>query len=110
MKQKIFVVLAIALVMPVTGYATEERPQSDTRIVENSSAMTTGEVRKIDLDAQKITLRHGPIPNLDMPAMTMVFQVSDPALLRKAKTGDKVRFTAKKDGGAFIVTHIESIP
>ena len=61
--------------------------------------LVDGEVRKVDLDAQKITLRHGPIPNLDMPAMTMVFQV---------KAGDKVRFAADKIGGAYTVTRMET--
>jgi Cu(I)/Ag(I) efflux system protein CusF len=58
-----------------------------------------GEVRKVDKDARKITLRHGPIKSLDMPAMTMVFQVSDPALLDKVQPGDKVRFSAVDEGG-----------
>ena len=66
-----------------------------------------GEVRRVDKDAQKITLRHGPMPRLDMPAMTMVFQVSDPALLDKVKPGDKIRFDAEKLGGGFRVTRIE---
>src|SRR5574341_1894101 len=68
---------------------------------------TEGEVRKVDKDAKKITLKHGPIQNLDMPAMTMVFQVKDPAMLEKVKAGDKVKFTAEKLGGAFTVTKIE---
>jgi len=67
-----------------------------------------GEVRRVDKDAKKITIRHGPIVYLDMPAMTMVFQVRDPALLDKVKAGDKVRFTAEKTGGAFTVTTIET--
>lgn len=69
--------------------------------------MSDGEVRKVDLDAKKITLRHGPIPNLDMPPMTMVFQVRDPALLQGIKAGDKVRFSAEKIGSAYTVTGIE---
>ena len=73
------------------------------------SALSDGEVRKIDLDAKKITLRHGPIPNLDMPPMTMVFQVRDPALLQGLKTGDKVRFSAEKIGSAYTVTGIEAV-
>jgi Cu/Ag efflux protein CusF len=66
-----------------------------------------GEVRKIDTDAKKITLRHGDIPNLEMTGMTMVFRVNDPALLAKVKPGDKVRFTADKVGGALTVISIE---
>jgi len=62
-----------------------------------------GEVRKVDKDAKKITLRHGPMPSLDMPAHTMVFQVQDPAMLDQVKPGDKVRFQAEKRGGAFTI-------
>lgn len=72
-----------------------------------SVAMTEGEVRKVDKAARKITLKHGPISNLDMPAMTMVFQVNDTALLEKVKAGDKVRFAADKVEGIYSVTRIE---
>jgi Cu/Ag efflux protein CusF len=73
-----------------------------------ATAMTDGEVRKIDKDAAKITLKHGPIKNLDMPPMTMVFQVKDRAFLDKVKTGDKVRFAAEEKSGAYVVTAIEA--
>ncbi len=69
--------------------------------------LTDGEVRKIDKEAKKITIKHGPIRNLDMPAMTMVFQLKDPALLDKVKAGDKVSFRAEKTGGAVVVTDIQ---
>ena len=68
--------------------------------------MTSAEVRKVDKDAKKITLKHEAIKNLDMPGMTMVFQVKDAALLDKAKAGDKVKFKAIKDGNAYVVTDI----
>jgi Cu/Ag efflux protein CusF len=74
-----------------------------------SAALTEGEVRKVDKAAKKITLKHGPIVNLDMPAMTMVFQVKDPAILEQVKSGDKVRFRAEKVGGTFTVTRIEAV-
>jgi Cu/Ag efflux protein CusF len=54
-----------------------------------------------------MTIRHGEIKNLDMPPMSMVFQVRDPALLDKLKPGDKIRFSAEKLEGAFVVTAIE---
>ncbi len=68
-----------------------------------------GEVRKIDKAAGKITLKHGAIPNLDMTAMTMVFRVTDPAMLDAVKVGDKVRFTAEKIQGAITVTEISAL-
>jgi Cu(I)/Ag(I) efflux system periplasmic protein CusF len=73
----------------------------------SSAPLSTGEVRKVDTDAKKITIRHGPIENLGMPPMTMVFQVSDPALLTQVKPGDKIRFTAENSGGSYTVTRIE---
>jgi len=66
-----------------------------------------GEVRKVDADAKKITLRHGDIPNLEMTGMTMVFRVKEPAMLDQVKPGDKVRFTADKVDGALTVMSIE---
>jgi Cu(I)/Ag(I) efflux system periplasmic protein CusF len=75
-----------------------------------TSEMSQGEVRKIDKDNKKITLKHGEIKNLDMPPMTMVFQVKDPAVLDKLKTGDKVRFAAEKATSGFVVTQIEAAP
>lgn len=75
--------------------------------VAGAEAMTDGEVRKVDKEAKKITLKHGPIANLDMPAMTMVFQVTDPAMLDHLKAGDKVKFSADKAGSGYAVTKIE---
>lgn len=70
--------------------------------------MTDGEVRKIDKNAGKITLKHGPIVNLDMPPMTMVFRVNEPAILDKVAVGDKVRFVVEEKSGAYLVTAIET--
>ena len=75
----------------------------------HSDSLADGEIRKVDKDAKKITIKHGPIQNLDMPAMTMVFQVKDPAMLDKVKAGDKVKFQAEKVGGAYTVTKIEPV-
>lgn len=71
--------------------------------------MSSGEVRKIDKDAQKITLKHGEIKSMDMPGMTMVFKVQDPSLLDNLKVGDKVKFNAEKRDGAIVVTAIETV-
>lgn len=70
--------------------------------------LTEAEVRKVDAKNGRITLKHGEIPNLDMPPMTMVFTARDKALLRDLKAGDKVRFAAGRDAaGEYIVTAIE---
>ena len=72
--------------------------------------MADGEIRRVDRDAKKITIRHGPIPSLNMPPMTMVFQAADPSLLDRVKAGDRVKFSAIQDRGAYIVTRIEAAP
>jgi Cu(I)/Ag(I) efflux system protein CusF len=72
--------------------------------------LTAGEIRKVDKAAAKLTIRHGEIRNLDMPPMTMVFQVKEPPLLDRVKAGDKVRFRAEKVGDAYVVTVIEVAP
>ena len=73
---------------------------------EQMADMTDGEVRKVDKENRKITLKHGEIRNLQMPSMTMVFQVKDPAMLDSVKQGDKVMFKAEKAGGAMVVTEM----
>lgn len=69
-----------------------------------------GEVRRVDTEARKLTLRHGPIANLGMSPMTMVFQVAEPRLLEGLKPGDRVRFRAERVGGQFTVVAVEVVP
>ncbi|MEO8058313.1 MAG: copper-binding protein [Burkholderiales bacterium] len=69
--------------------------------------MTEGEIRKVDKSTKKITIRHGEIKNLDMPGMTMLFQVRDPAMLDTVKAGDKVRFKAEQAATGLVVTEIQ---
>lgn len=71
---------------------------------------TAGEVLKIDKPGARITLKHGEIRNLGMPAMTMVFRVRDPRLLDGVAVGDRVRFTADKLDGNFTVTALVKAP
>lgn len=105
--------LALLLGLALAGAASAQmkghdmKGMGDMKMEHPAGAMSEGEVRKVDKDAKKITIKHGPLQNLDMPAMTMVFQVKDPAMLEQVKEGDKVKFTAEKIGGAFTVTGIE---
>ena len=105
MKPSIIAALLLALAIPLPSLADDAHHRATSQA---SGSLTAGEVRKVDKDAKKITIRHGAIQNLDMPPMTMVFQVKDPAMLEQVKAGDKVRFTAEKAAGAFTVTHIET--
>jgi Cu(I)/Ag(I) efflux system protein CusF len=79
---------------------------SDTKI--STTAISDGEIKKVDKDAGKVTIKHGPLTNLDMPSMTMVFRVKDPTMLEHLKTGDMVKFTAEKVNGALTVTVMEA--
>ncbi len=100
--------LATTFVLPATAATAEDAHHRPGIVVaQENGALTEGEIRKVDKDAKKITIRHGPIRNLDMPAMTMVFQIKDPDMLGQVKAGDKVKFAAESVGGAFTVTKIE---
>ena len=76
-------------------------------VAQTNTELTPGEVRKVDTAASKLTIKHGDIKNLDMPAMTMVFRVADPKMLDGLKDGDKVRFIAEEVNGAFTVMAIQ---
>ena len=84
-------------------------PAASGAVQMSTDAMTDGEVRKIDKENKKITLKHGEIKNLEMPGMTMVFQVKDAAMLDMVKAGDKVMFKAEKANGALVVTEIQTV-
>lgn len=102
---------AFALTAPVHAGTTaaDVVPADRVVIAAAHTTMTEGEIRKIDPATRKITIKHGELKNLDMPAMTMVFQVKDPAMLEQVKTGDKVKFRADKVNGAFTVVQIEVV-
>ncbi len=100
--------LSFALLTPLGALADDAHHKPAATA--GADDMTDGEVRKIDLEAGKVTLKHADIKSLDMPAMTMVFVVKDKALLEKLKTGEKVRFKVVNDGGKFTVTDIQPAP
>ncbi|MFZ4289509.1 copper-binding protein [Variovorax sp. HJSM1_2] len=105
---QILAAAAMAVVLASHAQTTpgsEPTPSTGSTTTVNEP-LSDGEVRKIDLDQGKITLRHGPLQNLDMPAMTMVFKTADAKLLLGINEGDKVKFTAEKLNGAFTITAI----
>ncbi len=75
-----------------------------------TTAKAEAEVRRVEAATGRVQLRHGPIANLDMPPMTMVFRVKSPALLEGLKEGDRILFTAEKIDGAYTVTSVEKRP
>lgn len=110
--KKIFLALGIGLtlaapaaVIAASDHAGHGKPET-TATSTAAGDMVEGEVRKVDKAAGKVTLKHGEIKNLEMPGMTMVFQVKDPAMLDAVKAGDKVRFRAEKSGSSIVVTEM----
>lgn len=99
MKRLVFAVLI------AVGFAAGPTLADDAH--HKGGAMTDAEVRKVDKDAKKLTLKHAEIKNLDMPPMTMVFRVKDEAMLDNVKAGDKVKVAIDKVGGQFTVMKIE---
>ena len=99
----------VGTALHVGAFAQSATDTSKMPTTQMSASMTDGEVKKIDKDAGKITLKHGEIKNLDMPGMTMVFTVKDKSLLDKVQPGDKVKFHAVSGNGKLIVTDIQPI-
>lgn len=112
MKNALFVPLFSAVLLAHPAFADDTHKHGmkkmDAPVLAQAAVMAQGEVRKVDKGTGKITLKHGPIVNLDMPGMTMVFHVKDPAMLDQVKKGDKVKFAAEKMGDNFTVTKIEA--
>lgn len=109
--------ILLALAAAVSTVANAQTPQPAAPAQPASAAapapapelLSEGEVRKVNREAGKVTLRHGPLTNLDMPAMTMVFTATDPRLLDGLKEGDKVRFTAERKDGTYVVTALQVV-
>jgi Cu(I)/Ag(I) efflux system periplasmic protein CusF len=99
--------LCLALLAPLGARAHDAAHKHASAAAPVAGEMTDAEVRKVDLDAGKITLKHAEIKSLDMPPMTMVFVVKDKAMIDKLKAGDKVRFKAVNDAGKYTVTDIQ---
>ena len=66
------------------------------------TATASGEVRRIDAEAGKITIKHGAIADLQLPAMTLVYRI-DPSLLAGIKPGDTVSFTAQRQDNGYVI-------
>ena len=106
----LFSLLAVLLLALPGAQAQEEHAHHDMAASAAPAAMSTGEVVKVDKEAGKITLRHGPLENLGMPGMTMAFRVAQPGMLEQVKPGDQVRFVADKTAGALTITTLQTGP
>lgn len=107
MKVQAFIIAITIGLTSLAAYADDAHHKNPDAKASPGAALTEGEIRKVDKDAGKLTIKHGPIKNLDMPAMTMVFKVKDAAMLEQVAAGDKIKFGAEKVNGAFTVQQIE---
>lgn len=101
---KHFIAMMTALLLTAPTHA-----QTPAAAAAEASVLSDGVVRKIDATNNKITLKHGPIANLDMPGMTMVFRVVSPTLLNGVKVGDTVKFHVERANGALTITEIQAV-
>lgn len=112
LKKALAVCTASALsCIPLAGIAQSsmDHGKMDHGKAETSQAapsMSDGEVRRVDMETGKITIRHGYIKHLDMPSMTMVFTAKDKGLLTHLKPGDKVKFMVVDEAGKMVITAI----
>lgn len=99
-------VFSVSSGVAVAAADTQAGASASTAVV---AKLTSGEVRKVDAEQGKLTIKHEPIENLDMPAMTMVFKAGKPELLKNIKQGDKIEFRAESVAGSFVVTEIKPV-
>ena len=112
MRSRLLALISIACLLFAPGsYAAGDSSADNatgTASTESGKAMTSGVVKKVDKGAGKVTISHGPLENLGMPKMTMVFRVKDPAMLDRLKEGDQILFVAERVDGAFTVMSFEA--
>ena len=103
----------VALAQPTPSAAPAAAPAAPTADAAPAAAtaeLSEGEVVRWDPRTSKVTLRHGPIKNLDMPPMTMVFTVKDTTNAAAISPGAKLRFRAEQQQGAHVLTQVEPAP
>ena len=114
MKIKINVLLiAAALFAGSSGVAmaasdAQASALSETAMLAVSAKLTSTEVRKVDTEQGKLSIKHEAIENLQIPGMTMVFKATDPAIFEKLQVADQIRFAAEKANGALVITTIQA--
>jgi Cu(I)/Ag(I) efflux system protein CusF len=106
-KLALIIIASTAFTMSPVSFAASHAAAPTSIAATASLPIADAEIRKVDLENKKVTLKHGEIKNLDMPGMTMVFQVKDATMLANIKAGDKVMFTADKINGAYTLMSIE---
>ncbi len=101
--------LGLGVTWPVSGFAQADAESAKAVEAQPASSLSEGEIRRLESESGKLTIRHGEIRNLDMPPMTMVFTARDKALLAGLKVGDRIRFVASNEGGRYLITEIQLV-
>lgn len=105
-------ILSVSAVFAISFGAAQAQTQTHEDHVKSgmhgeTASWTSGEIKKMDVSQKKITIKHEDIKNLQMPSMTMVFNVKNPKLLEGLLTGDGVKFVAAQEGERYFVTDIK---
>ncbi len=106
------IAVGCALALSTASYAASDTSNMDMnggakQGADANNSMSHGEIKKVDTAGGKLTIKHGPLENLGMEGMTMVFKVKDPAMLSEVKVGDKIDFVAEEVNGALTVVKLQ---
>lgn len=99
--------LFLAIARAVAAGSAAPAPAEAPKAPIPANLVSSGEVTKVDKTGGKLTIKHGPLRNLDMPGMTMAFKVGEPSMLERVKVGDKIEFVAENVGGALTVVRLD---
>lgn len=101
--------LLVSLGMSGIALAAPDNASNMTAAATSAASvkLTAGEVRKVDLEQGKLTIKHEALENLDMPGMTMVFKATDANLIKDVKQGDKILFRVEKTDAGFMIVRLE---
>jgi Cu/Ag efflux protein CusF len=100
--------MSLGLTLGLPAWADSQHAEH-VKTADHAASLSEGVVKKVDKAQGKLTLRHGPLENLDMPGMTMVFRVQDAGWLDRLKPGDNIRFLADRVNGVFTVITLEVV-
>lgn len=114
-KGLVLISMGCALAFSTASHAAGDMGAMDTMDMSSGAkqggdandSMSHGEIKKVDAAAGKLTIKHGPLENLGMGGMTMVFRVKDPAMLTQVEVGDKIDFVAEEVNGALTVVKMK---
>jgi len=111
-KALVSIAMGCAVAFSAASYAAGDMGNMDMSNGAKQSAdarnsVSHGEIKKVDAANGKLTIKHGPLENLGMDAMTMVFKVKDPAMVSQVKVGDKIDFVAEEVNGALTVVKLQ---